>query len=561
MKMKTYKKRKFLSVLICAVLLSTLSVSVCAAESNRTLAVSSNLRSSKESSNAQTVLSIDHNHVYEGMEKAYKYGYTPTIADGKATIILPLLADGIVKDNRITASVNLGKTDASPFVYKNYRKSFSLEKKQIDGTKETQNVYYVRFDLELSQDRINGTYPVVLEMTGKNEQGKSFSQSFTIYLTISDGASGSSLGNDTVNGNVNGSIGNGTSNGSVGGSTGNDALNGNNNVGQDDGSIYGGTGNALQSGDATGVDGSAAGVTDGSVDGAGADSGSTGESAPTSQPIVLVSGCSLAPGTVTAGEEFSATVFLKNTNQKKNVQNMVVTVTYDTTMFTSKDDSDTIYISSLKKGEVMELPLTFVSNQNLADGTYKIDLAMSYDNSEASTLSSAGSIYIPVKQKLRVELTMPNIAKNVIAGDTLPLTFQVMNLGRSKIYNVRCEISGYGLLPTNTGFVGDMEPGTSGEAGVNLFIGTKDQTEGYSGTELYGDTSGLVTLYYEDADGEEYTEEYSFTTCIEKAIVSGGSSSEADEKTVGQWWISIVVAAAIIAAVLGWIMIRKRKQI
>ncbi len=483
MRVKKYIKRKIGSVLISAILLCMLSVSVYAADTLPINAASTSLRSSGNESDSQALLRIDHDHVYEGMEQAYKYGYTPTITDGEAIVILPLLADGDVKENKITASVDLGKANESPFVYKNYRKSFSMEEKQIDGMKETQSLYYVRFDLALSQDRFNGNYPVVVEISGKNEQGKSFSQSFTIYVTISDGAADHEGIDSQTDQNVNAGIYTDASDGKA-----------------DADSKDGSTDDLPQAGGASDSADESYGSADSgdaSSYGGGDASGGAGESSPTSEPIVLVSGSSLAPATVTAGEAFSAVVFLKNTSKKKNVQNMVVTVSYDTTMFTSKDDSDTVYIASLKKGEVMELPLTF----------------------------------------------------------------QVMNLGRSKIYNVRCEISGYGLLPTNTGFVGDMEPGTEGEAGINLFIGTKDQTEGYTGTDPYGDTDGLITLYYEDADGQAYTAEYTFSTCIEKAVVSGGTSSEEDERAAGQWWISALVAAGIIAAVLGWMISRKRKRV
>ena len=57
-------------------------------------------------------------------------------------------------------------------------------------------------------------------------------------------------------------------------------------------------------------------------------------------------------------------------------------------------------------------------------------------------------------------MTPPQIAGNVYAGDTLPLDFQVMNLGRSTVYNVRCDIKGEGLLATSTAFIGNLEAGT-----------------------------------------------------------------------------------------------------
>ena len=98
-------------------------------------------------------LSIDNAHVYEGMDKAYKDGYTPTVKDGVATVVLPLIASGEIKDNTITVTPGLGDTASSPFVYKNYQKAVSLQDNAVTGG-STVSSYLVRFDFPLSSDRL-----------------------------------------------------------------------------------------------------------------------------------------------------------------------------------------------------------------------------------------------------------------------------------------------------------------------------------------------------------------------------------------------------------------------
>lgn len=489
-----------------------------------------------EETESQTVrFTIDNMHTFEGMEKAYKNGYTPTIKENQAVVILPLTADGVIQNDTIEAAIDLGKTEDSPFIYKNYHKTFQLEEQTpADGT-DPVSIYYVRFDLDLQTDRINGVYPVVVDVTGKAEDGKVCSGKFTIYLSVTDGR-------DKTSDSARDSDHNGHAD-----------TDPDSNI-ADDGTADGDGQMAVPDMDSGNVSGS---------DSSGSSSGSSGsgEEQPSSSPIVLVSGSSLSPGTVIAGETVEATIYLKNTSEKKDVQNMVVTISYDTEKFTLEGDSDTIYISSLKRGEEAELPIAFTTNRNTADGTYKIDVAMSYDDKDAVTLTSAGAIYIPVKQEMHVELSMPKISENVTAGDTMPLSFQVMNLGRSKVYNVRCEVSGYGLFPMSTAFVGDMEPGSAGTADMNVFIGTKDQSEGYTGEDSYGMTSGLVTMYYEDESGQEYSEEFAFTTSIEKAVVSVEAEGEKEEQNAGQWRIFVIFAAAAAVAAGVYAMIRRRKSV
>ena len=57
---------------------------------------------------------IDNQNVYEGMESAYNKGYQPVCENGKVTLVLPLMCSGKMKQDKITASVDLGDTKIRP---------------------------------------------------------------------------------------------------------------------------------------------------------------------------------------------------------------------------------------------------------------------------------------------------------------------------------------------------------------------------------------------------------------------------------------------------------------
>lgn len=178
-----------------------------------------------------------------------------------------------------------------------------------------------------------------------------------------------------------------------------------------------------------------------------------------------------------------------------------------------------------------------------------------YDDPKANTYSSAGNFAVTVIQPLDVELTIPKIEKELVAGDTIPLNFQVMNLGRSQIFNVRCDVIGNGLTQTKTAFIGNMESGTAGEAAANIFI---DRLEG---EDSYGETTGTITLTYEDSLGSEHSQEYTFDTTIIKPVTSE-SLAQSEEETVSQWWVSILIVGGIglLAAVGAGAYLLGRKQ-
>ena len=119
-------------------------------------------------------LSIDSEKIYEGMDKSYRDGYIPKIADGKVTVILPLV--GKTFDNTVTLTADLGTPTDSPFVFGNYSQ-----------TAKNGEPYVFTITIPLAKGRLNGTYPVMLNASYIDGTGNLANQSFTIYVTVTDG--------------------------------------------------------------------------------------------------------------------------------------------------------------------------------------------------------------------------------------------------------------------------------------------------------------------------------------------------------------------------------------
>lgn len=498
-------------------------------------------------------LCIDNQNVYEGMESAYNKGYQPVCENGKVTLVLPLMCSGKMKQDKITASVDLGDTKDSPFVFRNYEKDFLCKPEYINGTEETKEIYLVSFTFELNESRINGIYPVIINASGEDENGNEIQKTFKNYVTITDGidkkeksqndktVEGSQETATEVNSNdkdveiVNGNDGTAE----------NDAINSENTENDEAGidGIPDDVSEAAEPSDAAGLSEPAAGGEDGAS-----------EETPESAPVILVEKSVVSTGTAKAGEDFDVTVTLKNTSKTKSVQNMVATITVPSADFELKNNSNTIFIDKLGAEKTTDLSLTFHVGKSTVDGNYPIEVALSYDDSKANTLSSAGTFVVTVEQPLNVKLTMPAIAADLTAGDTVPLSFQVMNLGRSTVYNVRCDVTGDGLVQTKTAFVGNMESGNDGEGDSNIFISPME------GENQYGKTTGTVTLTYEDAFGNEHSQEFTFDTSISKKQ-DDSSKDGGTEKRAMQWWVSIAVISAIIVfAVVSSVSYRMGKK-
>ena len=437
-------------------------------------------------------LTIDNRNVYEGMERAYKDGYVPTVEDGVLTVILPLIADGAVKGDIITVTPQLGDAASSPVQIKNYQKSFELAANKVNETKDGKydlsSSYLVRFDFPLVADRKNGTYSLALETVAKGVDGAEYTQVFTCYYTITDGQSADS-GNDIA------------------------------------------------------------------VDFGG---GGVEEETPESKPKIIVSRYTLDLSPVPAGETFSATVTLENTSETQNVQNMLVTISCDSKNFVLQDPSNSIYVGDISAGESKDIVFSYATDLETPPQRYTFTIAMEYDDSDAVTMTSQGTVLVEVLQTPRIELSPFRLDESVTAGETIQMAFQVMNLGRSDLYNVRVEIEVPGLKPMGTAFIGDLTAGTSASETMNVFVGMIS-TE--ANADRYGPTSGVVRLIYEDSTGTEYTEETEVSTTINELVIAAPDTSveEQEQTRASMWWIAILVGAVVAGGIAVIVLHRKRK--
>ncbi len=169
-----------------------------------------------------------------------------------------------------------------------------------------------------------------------------------------------------------------------------------------------------------------------------------------------------------------------------------------------------------------------------------------------------------IGQEANMELTAPRFADTVTVGETVSLELQIMNMGRSAMHNVRCVVSGYGFAPSNTGYIGTMEAGTSATTQVELYILALNASPGNEDGSPYGDTTGTITLLYENDAGEEFQQERSFETTVNRPVVQLPQTTDTqqeEEKMASAWWISILILGGVIlAAVLTALLIRRKNR-
>ena len=465
-------------------------------------------------------LRLDDQNVYPGMEKAYQDGYVPAVEENTAAVILPLVAREGSTIQSVTAVPDLGDGSQSPFVFRNYQKTFGKTVEQINGTEQQKEVFLIRFDLELVEERKNGAYPVNIKISYDTDAETEMQQDFTVYVQITDEKvtpSPTATPKPTPTAGPEPSASPEPT--------------------PEETPVPSAETPETEQPDMQGTeevitDGAALSL--GGADGGGAVSvAGTGEEKPSPEPKVIITKCTGVPEHIYAGETVEFTAVLKNTNKKKPVQNMTVAITCEAEGIRLKSDSNTFYFDYLGTEKTLEVPLKFQIDEKTAAGKYTVLFALSYDNPDAEPLTSSGQIDLKVEQKNEVEMEVGEIAEEVNAGDSMQIPIQVMNLGRGMVYNVRCSVEVPGLRADKSLFLGNIDGGTaaSGEFGVFAGIVNEDAEEA---DQRYGRTSGRIVLTYEDEDGEETQKFQDMAITIQSLEIRQEETTPEEESGIGK---------------------------
>lgn len=535
--MKILKK---MGVLVCTVGILAESPVMNVWAAPETVAMSRILSESPETVNQMAVetaeLKIDSENCYTGMDQPYSKGYTPKVENGTASLVVPVVCQGQLRDDTLKVSLNLGSGNGIPFISEKCEKDIGLSQEKINGSQETIACYLVNFDLKLKDDRKNGEYPVVLNVQAEDIDGNLIHKEFSVNVVITDEKPpASEPSTEEPSTDEPSTVEPSTEEPSTDEpSTGEPSTEPSTEAPKDD--LTGAV-------DVTGPSGSDSG------------GGSSASEAPTFAPKIIVQSCKSSKDEIQAGDEVILDITLLNTSSTETVRNMTVTIGDEGEYLNLLSPTDTIYVDSVSAGQTCVVSYKYKILASAVPGAYGLSVSMDYADSKGASQSASGKIKMMVSQAVKLEFDPLVLASEVQVGDVVTAQIQAMNLGRSKVHNVRAVIEADGLAPEGTLFIGDIEAGKTATGTVKISV-----TSLSKGSSLYGETRGTVTYYYEDENGKEYEETGNITTNIKTPF--SNTTKETPEDT-GQWWIIMAVVVGILFFfIIGMILrgIRRKKR-
>ena len=412
-------------------------------------------------------LIIDSRNLYEGMDRTYAQGYVPRIVNGRAYIILPLL--GETYDGKVTITADLGATANSPFIFGNYSQT-------VGGWGR----YVFVLEIPLLSERINGSYPVTLKADYLDVLGQQKQQTFTVYVTITDGKNPPDP-NDVPKQEV-------------------------------------------------------------------------------EKPELFISECTVDPGTVGGEQEFSVSVTIDNIGA---IRARSVRLSYgsEAAGIVPVETNSAMHLPNIASGKSETVSFKLRTTKDVLAGEQPFYITLDYVDLYGGVYTNTRTFLVHVTQPAEMSYDPVSLPKEVTAGETVSLPANVFNIGKSTLRNVSVNLTGAGLFPTSSVFLGDIQPGQAGYGELKVFVGMLSMTEGY--TESYGKTTGVYTISYKDDAGEEYAVSVDFATEIQKPVIEGEKTDaekkaeEEQKRAMSQWWISALAAFAAIAIIVAVIVVSK----
>ncbi len=227
--------------------------------------------------------------------------------------------------------------------------------------------------------------------------------------------------------------------------------------------------------------------------------------ADSSVPNIVVSDYTYGEDAVLAGGKFPLKFSLENTG-KIPVENIVVTID-GVDSFAIDGGTNTFHYDSIDSLKKEELAVNMQALAVAKTGAQTISISCKYEYMDGNKRSSAATdikLSVPVFQPDRFKINAPSIPEMVYVGEEVFLSLSYVNKGKAEVGNVEAIIEGDVESPSKTQYLGNFEPGKSGNIS---FIFTP---------QMPGEVNVNLKINYEDANLQVHTIEFPLTLNVEE---------------------------------------------
>ena len=179
------------------------------------------------------------------------------------------------------------------------------------------------------------------------------------------------------------------------------------------------------------------------------------------KPELFISACEITPDTVGGDGEFSVNVKIDNIG---SIRARSVRLTYGSEAegILPYDTNNAILLDNIASGEGAEAAFKMRTTKDVIAGSRAFFITLDYVDLYGGVYTATRQFLVNVTQPAEMTYDAISLPKSVTAGETFTLPANVFNIGKSPLRNVTVNLTGAGLFPTSSVFLGDIQPGQAG---------------------------------------------------------------------------------------------------
>lgn len=296
--------------------------------------------------------------------------------------------------------------------------------------------------------------------------------------------------------------------------------------------------------------------------------GGSGQEASGAKPRIIVTGFETSPSDIYAGDTFTLTIHVQNTDKDTAVTNVLFdmqaaiegedkTNTYSAFLPTSGASS--VYMDSISPNTTADIVIEMTAKADLAQKPYVLDVNMKYDAGSMFDLTDKASVSIPILQESRFDTSIPEVVpSDITVGSQSNVMFSIYNTGKTTLYNVQVKFIADSIEEASA-FVGNLQSGATGNVDVMLTGMAATMDDGTIVMEIsYEDEAGNVTTT-EKTITLYVTEEY-FDDMMYDDTMYDDSMDENQGGSKTGLIVGIIVAVVVVGAVAVVVFLKRKKK-
>lgn len=283
-------------------------------------------------------------------------------------------------------------------------------------------------------------------------------------------------------------------------------------------------------------------------------------------PKIIIKSYSSEPTLVNAGENFNLSMEFLNTHSARMVRNIKgsfsVTESSSETgnVFTPVGSSNTFYIDKINPQGTSTWDVTLYTIPDAKSKTYTMNITFEYEDDLGTQHTATEVIGIPVYQPSRFEVSEISVPPETFMGQPVYIGFEMYNLGKTDIYNVKLNVEGDFDAQPKSNYFGNFESGRVEYFEFNLI------------PMMVGEANGRIVFQYENASGEvqEVIKEISMNVMEMMMPPDDGfpvdgpgmpGMEEPEQKSFFKSiWFYIILGVVVAGAVVTIILVRRKRK-